>query len=65
LVEDAAWTDPYLAAEPAYLGQRIFLDRYGYLEEAFMTFSFSPIRDESGQVGGIFHPISEATETVP
>jgi len=44
--------------------QRMFLDRYGYLEEAFMTFSFSPIRDESGEVGGIFHPISEATPAV-
>lgn len=41
---------------------RMFLDRYGYLEEAFMTFSFSPIRDESGQVGGLFHPITEVTE---
>jgi len=44
--------------------QRMFLDRRGYLEEAFMTFSFSPIRDESGEVGGIFHPISEATSAV-
>ncbi|MDN4053541.1 ATP-binding protein [Massilia sp. YIM B02763] len=44
--------------------QRMFLDRYGYLEEAFMTFSFSPIRAESGEVGGIFHPISEATAAV-
>lgn len=44
--------------------QRMFLDRYGYLEEAFMTFSFSPIRDESGEVGGIFHPISEVTASV-
>jgi PAS domain S-box-containing protein len=44
--------------------QRMFLDRHGYLEEAFMTFSFSPIRDESGEVGGIFHPISEATPSV-
>ncbi|WP_211486470.1 ATP-binding protein, partial [Corallococcus exiguus] len=42
--------------------QRMFLDRYGYLEEAFMTFSFSPIRDESGRVGGLFHPITEVTE---
>ena len=41
---------------------RMFLDRYGYLEEAFMTFSFSPIRDESGQVGGLFHPITEVTD---
>jgi hypothetical protein len=42
--------------------QRMFLDRYGYLEETFMTFSFAPIRDESGGIGGIFHPITETTE---
>lgn len=42
--------------------QQMMLERYGYLEEAFMTFSFSPIRDESGKVGGIFHPITESTE---
>ncbi len=42
--------------------QRMFLDRYGYLEETFMTFSFAPIRDESGEVGGIFHPITESTD---
>ncbi|WP_343690970.1 ATP-binding protein [Chitinophaga sp.] len=42
--------------------QRMFLDRYGYLEESFMTFSFAPIRDESGNVGGIFHPITETTD---
>lgn len=42
--------------------QRMFLDRYGYLEETWMTFSFAPIRDESGGVGGIFHPITETTE---
>ncbi|RZK76734.1 MAG: response regulator [Pedobacter sp.] len=42
--------------------QQMFLYRYGYLEEAFMTFSFAPIRDESGNVGGIFHPITETTD---
>ena len=42
--------------------QQMFLQRYGYLEEAFMTFSFAPIRDESGGVGGIFHPITETTD---
>jgi len=51
--------------EGAYIkDQRMFLDRLGYLEEAFMTFSFSPIRDESGEVGGVFHPITESTATV-
>ncbi|WP_316831734.1 ATP-binding protein [Pedobacter aquatilis] len=42
--------------------QQMFLFRYGYLEEAYMTFSFAPIRDESGEVGGIFHPITETTD---
>jgi len=53
------------AGEGVYIrDQRMFLDRYGYMEEAFMTFSFSPIRAESGNVGGIFHPISEGTAAV-
>lgn len=53
------------AGEGTYIkDQRMFLDRYGYLEEAFMTFSFAPIRDESGNVGGIFHPITESTEKI-
>ena len=51
--------------EGAYIrDQRMFVERHGYLEEIFMTFSFSPIRDESGEIGGVFHPITEATETV-
>src|SRR5438046_3843709 len=52
-----------LAGETSYLeNQRMFLDRHGYLEETFFTFSFSPIRDESGGVGGLFHPVTETTE---
>jgi PAS domain S-box-containing protein len=47
--------------ETSYLeDQRIFIDRNGYLEETFFTFSFSPIRDESG-VKGLFHPVVETT----
>ncbi|EJL34693.1 PAS domain S-box [Caulobacter sp. AP07] len=41
--------------------QRMFLFRNGYLEEAFFTFSLSPIRDESGGVGGVFLPVIETT----
>ncbi|MDP9001612.1 MAG: EAL domain-containing protein [Myxococcota bacterium] len=51
-----------LTGEASYLeDQRMFLDRNGYLEEAFFTFSFSPIRDETGRVGGLFHPVTETT----
>src|SRR5882724_9835058 len=41
--------------------QRLFLDRQGYLEETFFTYSFSPIRDESGRIAGLFHPVSDTT----
>jgi PAS domain S-box-containing protein len=41
--------------------QRMFLFRNGYLEETFFTFSLSPIRDESGGIGGLFHPVTETT----
>jgi PAS domain S-box-containing protein len=50
-----------LAGETSFLeNQRMFLDRNGYLEETFFTFSFSPIRDDSG-VAGLFHPVIETT----
>jgi signal transduction histidine kinase len=51
-----------LSGETEFLeDQRIFLDRLGYLEETFFTFSFSPIRDETGKVAGLFHPVTETT----
>jgi len=40
---------------------QMFLDRNGYLEETFFAFSFSPIRDETGGVGGILNPCHETT----
>jgi signal transduction histidine kinase len=50
-----------LTGKTSYLeNQRMFLDRNGYLEETFFTFSFSPIRDETG-VAGLFHPVTETT----
>src|SRR5258708_37287449 len=54
-----------LAGTAAFLeDQRMFLDRKGYLEETFFTFSFSPIRDENGDVAGVFHPVTETTHLV-
>ncbi len=42
----------------------LLLERNGYLEECYLTFSLSPIRDETGRVGGIFTPATETTEKV-
>jgi PAS domain S-box-containing protein len=51
------------AGETSFLeNRRMFLDRNGYLEETFFTFSFSPIHDETGGVGGLFHPVTELTQ---
>jgi diguanylate cyclase (GGDEF)-like protein len=55
--------DQAAAGEPAFVdNRRVFLDRNGYLEETFFTASFSPIRDESGQIAGLFHPVTELTQ---
>ncbi len=40
------------------------LHRHGFLEECYFTFSYSPIRDESGNVGGILTTTTETTERV-
>src|SRR5512141_900001 len=42
----------------------LLLDRNGYPEECYFTFSYSPILDESGGVGGIFTPVQETTDRV-
>jgi PAS domain S-box-containing protein len=41
---------------------RLFMHRGDYLEETYYSFSYSPIRDESGEVGGLFCP---STDTSP
>ncbi len=40
------------------------LDRYGYLENCYFTLSYSPIRAESGGVGGMLAVVAETTERV-
>ncbi|QSQ28211.1 response regulator [Pyxidicoccus parkwayensis] len=40
------------------------VDRRGYLENAWFTIAFSPIRDESGGVGGVLAVVTETTERV-
>jgi PAS domain S-box-containing protein len=68
---ESAWSaleEPFEQAvrgQTSYLeNQRMFLFRNGYLEETFFTFSLSPIRDESGEIGGLFHPVTETTPTM-
>jgi signal transduction histidine kinase len=51
-----------LAGQTSFLeNQRMFLERNGFPEETFFTFSLSPIRNESGKIVGLFHPVTETT----
>ncbi len=40
------------------------LERHGYPEECYFSFSFSPVRVETGAVGGVFTAVLETSEEV-
>src|SRR5687768_3132861 len=40
------------------------LDRHGFTEECYFIFSYSPIREESGRVGGVLVTVTETTPRV-
>jgi PAS domain S-box-containing protein len=44
--------------------QLVAFDRNGYLEEIYFTYGYSPIRDESGGVGGTLVVCTETTQRV-
>jgi signal transduction histidine kinase len=44
--------------------QLLMLERHGYVEETYFTLSFSPIRDETGSIGGVLGVAAETTGRV-
>ena len=42
----------------------LVMNRKGYDEQTWFTFSYSPVRDESGTVAGMFCAVSETTQRV-
>jgi signal transduction histidine kinase len=38
--------------------------RYGFSEETYFTFTFSPLRDDAGAIAGIYQPVVESTDVV-
>ncbi len=57
--------------EQAYNGQPVHMDditlmmeRHGYREETHFSFSYTPVRDDSGEVCGFFCPCIETTSQV-
>lgn len=63
--EACAIADQALRGENTYFEDRPFiLERHGRPEQAYFTFSYSPIRDEAGCVRGVLCTIFETTEKV-
>jgi PAS domain S-box-containing protein len=54
LAGDPTWSDDLL----------LFMERSGFPEEVYFTFSYSPIPDESGGIGGMFCACTETTGQV-
>ena len=46
---ESTWSDDRL----------LLLERHGFPEECYFTFSYSPIRDESGAIAGVFTAVAE------
>ena len=45
-------------------GLLLLPERHGYLEETYFTFSYSPLPDDKGNVGGLFCAVTEETQRV-
>ena len=44
--------------------QPLLLERVGFLEEAYFTYSFSPIRGDAGEIEGVFTAVQETSRRV-
>ena len=57
--------DRALAGEATFHeDQLLVMERHGYREETWFTFSYSPVRDEDGRVAGMFCACTETTGKV-
>lgn len=65
------WHDLGPLVESVFAGQPtwsedqvLYMNRRGYVEETYFTFSYSPVQDETGRVAGLFCACIETTEKV-
>jgi PAS domain S-box-containing protein len=65
------WTDISPLIDAALAGQATYredlpllMNRKGFNEQAWFTFSYSPVRDELGTIAGMFCAVSETTQRI-
>ena len=59
------WMQRVLRGEVIEVDSTLFtLTRHGFTEEAYFSFTFSPLRDDAGAIAGILQPVVEVTQKV-
>lgn len=65
------WPDISPLIDAALAGEAVFqkdlpllMNRKGFNEQTWFTFSYSPVLDDNGQVGGMFCAVTETTQAV-
>ncbi|HEY2248738.1 MAG TPA: PAS domain-containing protein [Bradyrhizobium sp.] len=65
------WTDISPLVDAAMAGEAVYredlplvMNRRGFDEQTWFTFSYSPVRDEQGKVAGMFCAVAETTQKV-
>ena len=65
------WADISPLIDAAMAGEASFrqnlpllMNRHGFDEQTWFTFSYSPVRDDQGKVAGMFCAVAETTQTV-
>ncbi|MRV75626.1 response regulator [Duganella sp. FT92W] len=53
----------FLRGESSYEHVQLFMNRGSWIEETWYSFSYSPVVDESGGVGGLFCPSTNTTSS--
>ncbi len=63
-----AWDDIRVFSDRAFAGEATYIEdfaltinRYGYPEQCWFTFCYSPIRDETGKICGVMDTVIETT----
>ncbi len=66
-----AWSEIQPIVDKAYAGESTYIENYplqinrnSYDELAYLTFSYTPLRDDEGNIAGMVDTVVETTETV-
>jgi PAS domain-containing protein len=60
----AMWQEVWKGKAVGFDGFKLTIERYGYSEDVYFNFSYSPVRTESGEVGGVLVTFAETTQKV-